>query len=105
MPTLATCLECHKEALTKNPEEEKIRQFQKQGEEILWKRFYQRPDHVFYSHRRHVVLGKIECQTCHGDMSRSEKPPTQPFVRMTMAWCMACHAKSRVTNDCLACHV
>ncbi len=31
MPSLATCIECHKEPLTKNPEEEKIRQFQKQG--------------------------------------------------------------------------
>jgi hypothetical protein len=26
-------------------------------------------------------------------------------VKMTMKWCMDCHAKSKVTNDCLTCHV
>jgi len=105
MPTLTTCLECHKEALTKNPEEEKIRQFQKRGEEISWKHLYYQPDHVFFSHRRHVALGKIECKTCHGNIGESEKPPTRPFVQMTMSWCMNCHVKNKVTNDCLACHV
>jgi hypothetical protein len=26
-------------------------------------------------------------------------------VKMTMNWCMECHTKNKVTNDCLACHV
>jgi len=105
MPPLATCLECHKEPLTKNPEEEKIRQFQKKNQEIPWKKLYGQPDHVFFSHRRHVVLAKMECKSCHGDIGRSEKPPSKPWVKMTMKWCMDCHTKSKVTNDCLACHV
>jgi hypothetical protein len=103
IPEIAVCLECHKEPVTKSPEEEKIRQFSKKGEAIPWKQIYREPDHVFYSHR-HVVLGKIECQTCHGEIAQSENPPTKPFVRMTMGWCMNCHAKKGVTNDCLACH-
>ena len=81
MPDIAVCLECHKEPVTQSPEEEKIRQFAKRGEAIPWKQIYHEPDHVFYSHRRHVVLGKIECQTCHGEIGQSEKPPTTPFVR------------------------
>ena len=105
MPTLATCLECHKEKLTENPEEERIRQFQQKKEEIPWKRLYEQPDHVFFSHRRHVVLGKIACQACHGEIGQSERPPPRPWVNMTMNWCMDCHAKNKVTNDCLACHV
>jgi hypothetical protein len=24
---------------------------------------------------------------------------------MTMDWCMTCHSKKNVTNDCVACHV
>jgi hypothetical protein len=104
MPDIAACLECHKEAITQSPEEEKIRQFAKRGEAIPWKQIYHEPDHVFYSHRRHVVLAKIECQTCHGGIAQSEKPPAKPFVRMTMGWCMNCHGKNKVTNDCLACH-
>ena len=105
MPDLNTCLECHKELVTKSPEEEKIRQFQQKGKGISWKRIYEQPDHVFFSHRRHVVLGKLSCQTCHGEIGQSEKPLTKPWVKMTMTWCMDCHTKSKVTNDCLACHV
>jgi hypothetical protein len=105
IPALATCLECHKEPVTQSSEEEKVRQFQKKGQEIPWRRIYEQPDHVFFSHRRHVVLGKIPCATCHGDIGQSEKPPTKPWVKMTMNWCMACHTKNRATNDCLACHV
>ncbi len=105
MPEISICMECHKEAITKNPEEEKIRQFPKKGEEIPWKRLYGEPDHVYFSHRAHVVLGKIECKPCHGDIGESQKPPTKPFAQMTMSWCMNCHAKKKATNDCLACHV
>ena len=105
MPQLAICLECHKDPVTQNPEEEKIRQTQKEAKEIHWKRLYQQPDHVFFSHRRHVVLGKMECKNCHGDIGQSERPPSKPWVKMTMSWCMDCHAKKKVTNDCLVCHV
>jgi menaquinone reductase, multiheme cytochrome c subunit len=105
LPTLATCLECHKEPVTKNPEEEKIRQFQQKDSELPWQRVYQQPDHVFFSHRRHVVLGKLACQTCHGEIGQSERPPSKPWVKMTMKWCMECHAKNKASNDCLACHV
>ncbi len=105
IPDLAVCLECHKDPVTQSPEEEKIRQFAKKGEPIPWRQIHREPDHVFYSHRRHVVLGKIECQVCHGEIGQSESPPTKPFVRMTMDWCMACHSKRGVTNDCVACHV
>lgn len=105
MPKVATCMECHKESLTKHPDEEKIRQFQKKGEEIPWKRIYRQPDDVFFSHRRHVVLGGMECKSCHGDIGQSEKPPTKPWVKMTMKWCMDCHTKTNANNDCLACHV
>ncbi len=104
MPSVSVCLECHKEPITQNPEEEKIRQYAKRGEEIPWRQIYGEPDHVFFSHRRHVVLGKIECKTCHGNIGESEKPPTKQFIPMTMGWCMGCHAKKKVTNDCLACH-
>ena len=104
-PDISICMECHKEAITKNPGEEKIRQFAKKREEIPWKRIYGEPDHVFFSHRRHVVLGKLQCQTCHGNIAESERPPSKPWVNMTMNWCMGCHTKNKVTNDCLACHV
>ncbi|MBM4339034.1 MAG: cytochrome c3 family protein [Deltaproteobacteria bacterium] len=105
MPKVAVCMECHKDSITKHPDEEKIRQFQKMGEEIPWRRVYQQPDDVFFSHRRHVVLAKMECKACHGDIGQSEKPPAKPSVKMTMKWCMDCHTKTKANNDCLVCHV
>jgi len=105
LPDIAVCLECHKEPVTKSPEEEKIRQFQKKGEKIPWKQIYHEPDHVFFSHRRHVVLGKLPCQTCHGAIAKSERPPSKPWVTLSMSWCMNCHSRSKVTNDCITCHV
>ena len=105
MPSISICLECHKDPVTESKEEKKIRQFHQIKEEIPWKRVYKQPDHVFFSHRRHVVLGKMECKTCHGDIGQSKRPPSKPWVNMTMNWCMDCHRKSKASNDCLACHV
>ena len=104
MPTVATCMECHKEPITQSPEEEKIRRYAKKNKQPPWKRLYVVPDHVFFSHRRHVLLGKLECPVCHGNIAGSKEPPSKPWVNMTMNWCMNCHKTSSVTNDCLACH-
>ena len=104
IPDSSVCLECHKEPITKSPEEEKIRQYAKKGEQIPWRRIYREPDHVFYSHQAHVVLAKIECKTCHDDIAQREKPPARPFVQMTMGWCMRCHKERKASNDCLTCH-
>jgi len=105
MPKVTACMECHKDSITKHPGEEKIREFHNKGEELVWKRIYRQPDHVFFSHRRHVVLAGMECKSCHGDIGQNEKPPTKPWVKMTMKWCMDCHTKTKANNDCLACHV
>ncbi len=95
---------CHAEALTQNPEEEKIREYAKRGEEIKWVRLYRVPDDVYFSHRRHVVLGKLECTTCHGRIGESIKPPLEPEVELNMDMCVACHQKMEKDTDCYACH-
>lgn len=105
MPNITICIECHKDPLTQNPEEEKIRQFHKSGKDFQWNRIYKQPDHVFFSHRRHVVLGEIDCINCHGPIGESEKPPKKTWVKMNMKWCMDCHTKRKANNDCMACHV
>lgn len=104
LPQTGTCMTCHAAALTKNPEEEKIRQYAAKNEKIAWKRIYQMPDHVFFSHRRHVISAKIECVTCHGKMAELTEPPTRPLVQQSMSWCIACHQEKRASVDCNACH-
>ena len=104
LPQTETCVTCHAAPLTKNPEEEKIRQYASKGEKIPWQRIYRMPGDVFFSHRRHVVLAKVECATCHGKMAEQTTPPSRPLVNQTMAWCINCHQERRVSVDCNACH-
>jgi hypothetical protein len=105
IPTLEVCRNCHsEEPLSESPEEQKLIQYIAEGKEIPWKRIYRVPDHVYFSHRRHVVGGELECKVCHGDVAEFTKPVSSPVVPVTMENCMACHKKRKVTNDCLACH-
>lgn len=105
LPTVERCLECHEAPLTDSAEEEKIRQFAARGEPLVWNRLYEMPDHVYSSHRRHVVAGGMDCAECHGPIAATTKPPPRPLKNMTMDFCMDCHRRSGITNDCLACHM
>ena len=108
MPRLADCLDCHEGTQSKEPEdvkeEEKLAQYVEKNEEIRWVRLYRVPDHSFFSHRRHVVLGKLECKTCHGNIAESDVPPGRPAQPIDMDWCVSCHRKEKVSLDCNACH-
>ena len=104
LPTVEDCMDCHDEALTSSPEEEKIRVAAAAGEELAWNRLYEMPDHVYYSHRRHVAAGGLECATCHGPIAETTEPPTRPLRTISMAFCMDCHQQNAITEDCLACH-
>ncbi|MBI2370462.1 MAG: cytochrome c3 family protein [Deltaproteobacteria bacterium] len=104
LPTVETCMMCHSAPQTKSPEEEKVRQFAEKGQGIPWQRLYRMPGHVFFSHRRHVSVAKVECQTCHGAMAQATTPPSRPLVNQSMSWCLACHEKRQASVDCVACH-
>lgn len=104
LPKVETCMLCHSAPQTESAEEEKVRQFAEKGQEIRWRRLYRTPGHVFFSHRRHVVLAKVECETCHGPISKASAPPARPLVNQSMGWCIACHEKRQASVDCNACH-
>lgn len=104
LPTVADCMDCHDEALTKSPEEEKIRQAAKAGEPLVWKRLFKVPDHVYYSHRRHVTIAGIACERCHGAMGKTDRPPSTAPVKITMSFCLDCHKAQNANTDCVACH-
>jgi len=103
-PSVNTCIECHEEALTQSKEEEKIRTFYKKNMEIPWQKILRLPEHVYFSHYRHTVLGNIECTECHGNMPERTSPPDKPLKRLRMKDCINCHKKNKVTTDCNACH-
>lgn len=106
LPTLETCLVCHAEPVSEkvNVEEQKIRLLAKAGKGAAWTQLMRVPSHIYFSHRRHVALGGIECQVCHGPMETLTEPPQRVFRPMTMEACQECHAKSNARNDCNDCH-
>ncbi len=105
IPGVDVCLECHEEPLTESREEEKIRQFAESGTDIPWMQVYEVPDHVFFSHRRHVSVAEIACEECHGEIEGREKPFTRPLIDLSMEFCIDCHKGSGATEDCVACHI
>ena len=95
---------CHQAALTEDPEEEKVRQYAEKGLRIPWQRLYEVPGHAYFSHRRHVALGGLDCVACHGNVAASAAPLTVAAVPMSMERCVGCHTQRGAANDCNACH-
>jgi len=104
IPTIADCLNCHEAPLSESPEEAKIRSIAAAKQELLWSQITRVPPHVYFSHRRHVQLGKLTCDLCHGVMEKATVPPSRPFRPMTMDSCLECHQRHGLRSDCNDCH-
>jgi mono/diheme cytochrome c family protein len=109
IPSVNVCMNCHKginegsrwgteeiskiyEAAGFNPE---TGSYDKPGKPIKWVRIHNLPDHVYFNHSQHVVVGEIECQTCHGEVETFDYPMHQ-HAELTMGWCINCHRETEV---------
>ena len=108
IPAVTDCLECHAAVGAQTPTlaqiEPQLTRLAARGEEIPWKQVYRVPGHVYFSHRRHVTLAKLDCAVCHGDLRQATAPLVRPEHPITMERCLACHRQQHVTTDCFACH-
>ena len=104
IPNLQFCKNCHEEAMTDSKEEQKLVAYIKKNQPIPWIQVHPVPDHGYFAHRRHVSLGKVACQDCHGDVNNMTLPFSKPHIPIKMAFCIRCHEKKQVTTDCSACH-
>lgn len=106
LPEGEVCLDCHSEAVGESAEEQKLVSLLESEIEFQWQRVYVLPEHVYFSHFRHVTLGQIGCTECHGDMKKLTTPPDKPAVDIIdMDNCMDCHEERQINNDCLTCHI
>ncbi len=104
LPALATCMACHATPMTQSAEERRLHALAAAGTEPEWRPVTQVPPHVFFSHRRHVSLGKLACSACHGAMERLAAPPRAPLVPITMQNCIDCHRQAKAGSECNDCH-
>jgi len=61
---------------------------------IEWARIHNLPDHVYFNHSQHVMVGKVQCQTCHGEVTKYDE--MKQFADLSMGWCINCHRETQV---------
>lgn len=109
IPSVNICMNCHK-GISSGPvykEKEIAKIYEAAGfnaktgvydeskqNPLKWIKVHNLPDHVYFNHSQHVVVGQIECATCHGDVKNmtvaEQKSP------LTMKWCIECHRQTEV---------
>lgn len=61
---------------------------------IEWVRIHNLPDHVYFNHSQHVTVGKVKCETCHGEVS--EMDVVKQHSPLSMGWCVNCHRQTEI---------
>ena len=104
IPGVAVCAACHAESPAENQASRKLKEHITAARDIPWRRVCDYlPGDIVFSHERHVALGKVDCQICHGDVVESVRFPV-PATKLHMEACIECHESAKADTDCLACH-
>lgn len=61
---------------------------------IEWVKIHNLPDHAYFNHAQHVNVGKVACQTCHGEVEKMEV--VKQHSPLSMGWCINCHRQTEV---------
>ncbi len=104
IPNISTCAACHLPPLRSDQEDTTLLEFIEEERVIPWARVYDYlTGEIVFSHERHVELGRVRCQECHGPVESAEEL-LYLDIKLRMEDCMACHENSGASNDCLPCH-
>ncbi len=99
IPPVSTCMNCHKgvqagQSDAGTAEIKKIYAAYDNEKPIEWTKIHNLPDHVYFNHSQHVVVGKVACQTCHGPIQEMDQ--VYQFSSLSMGWCINCHRQTNV---------
>ena len=61
---------------------------------IEWEKIHNLPDHVYFNHSQHIRAGKVQCQTCHGEITGMDE--VKQVSELSMSWCINCHRQTKV---------
>jgi mono/diheme cytochrome c family protein len=120
IPSINICMNCHKAISTyeKGPklydeagkeingtaEIEKLYKFAgytpgqpwdaSKAKPVEWIKIHNLPDHVYFNHAQHVSVGKVACQSCHGNVQ--DMDVVEQKADLSMGWCINCHRETKV---------
>ncbi|MEZ5008460.1 MAG: c-type cytochrome [Chitinophagales bacterium] len=108
IPSVTVCMNCHKyvQQGPKYGTEEIAKIYAASGwdkekadytapaEPIKWIKIHNLPDHVYFNHSQHVNVGKLDCQTCHGQVQEMEV--VAQYAPLSMGWCVNCHRETEI---------
>jgi len=123
IPSVNVCMNCHMavkdyagkplthedgSSVNPNAEIEKLYQYagwnpasktyDKGGKPIEWVKIHNLPDLAYFNHSQHVKVGRVQCQTCHGEIQKMDE--VKQFADLSMGWCVNCHRTTNVQfND------
>ncbi|MGP8216523.1 MAG: c-type cytochrome [Bacteroidia bacterium] len=111
IPTLNVCMNCHRGIQGSTPEYQKEiakiyyavgwdpekAEYSKPPHPVQWNRVHALPDFAYFNHSQHVVVGKVECEKCHGDVKTFTTD--KQFAPLTMGWCINCHRETPVQME------
>jgi hypothetical protein len=109
LPSKYVCFGCHDPAAeaegeAPNPQMAALMAFAHTDGDIPWHRVTALPPDVFFSHRRHAAVAKLDCLACHPEVPNWTSPPERGPIRMRMETCLACHRNAGTSVDCMSCH-
>ena len=88
VPSAATCMNCHNQALKDDPRLALVRESAQTGRPIPWIQIHKLPDYVYFNHSVNVNRG-VSCVECHGQINQMEEVAhAQP---LSMTFCLDCH--------------
>src|SRR5262245_31031825 len=101
LASAAMSMQCHEDVKADSPEIQKLADYAKEKREIKWRRDYEIPSYVFFSHRAHLTAGS-DCADCHGEVKELEQMYRAKAINM--ASCVNCHQTNKASTDCTYCH-
>jgi mono/diheme cytochrome c family protein len=103
IPSANICMNCHMHIQNVggqegvSPEIAKLYDAYDNNRPIEWVRVHNLPDLAYFNHSQHVVVGGIECQTCHGPIEEMEV--VYQHSSLTMGWCIDCHRNTEINTQ------
>lgn len=97
-PEVELCMNCHiivREGTNSGRHEiSKVVMAYETGEPIEWIRIHNLQDHAYFNHAQHVMVGGLECQTCHGPIETMHR--VKQVSDLSMGWCINCHRDTEI---------